>query len=69
MNKPTPDQLPLARLAGEGGAFDFLADEPALYCGADVQATAGKVISHEAVRRWLLSWSKADELPPPECGE
>jgi predicted transcriptional regulator len=29
----------------------------------------GRVISHEAVRRWLLSWGTADELPPPKCGE
>lgn len=30
---------------------------------------AGRVISHEAVRRWLRSWGKQDELPPPECGQ
>ena len=36
---------------------------------AEAQVTEGRVISHEAVRRWLLSWGKADELPPPKCGE
>ena len=69
MNKPTFDQLPLTRVAEEGGAFGFLAERPYLYSEADVQATTGKVISHEAVRRWLLSWGKANELPPPKCGE
>lgn len=31
------DDLPLARLAEEGGAFSFLADEPDLYSEADVR--------------------------------
>jgi predicted transcriptional regulator len=30
---------------------------------------AGRVVSHEAVRRWLLSWGTPNELPSPECGE
>jgi hypothetical protein len=30
-------------------------------------ADAGKVVSYEDVRRWLLSWGTKDELPPPEC--
>jgi predicted transcriptional regulator len=29
----------------------------------------GRTVSHEAVRRWLLSWGTAKELPPPKCGE
>ena len=33
---------------------------------ADVQA--GRIISHEAMKTWLLSWGRADELPPPEVG-
>jgi len=31
------EQLPLAKLADEGGAFKFLADEPDLYSEADIQ--------------------------------
>ena len=31
------DNLPLARMAEEGGAFSFLADEPELYSEADVR--------------------------------
>ena len=36
---------------------------------AEADIDAGRVISHEAVRRWLLSWGTPDELPPPKCGE
>jgi predicted transcriptional regulator len=41
-----------------------LADERA---EADIKA--GRVISHEAMKRWLLSWGTPNELPPPKCGE
>lgn len=30
---------------------------------------AGRVISHEAIKRWLLSWGTDNPLPPPKCGE
>jgi hypothetical protein len=30
--------LPLARMAQDGGAFDFLSDEPELYSEADIRA-------------------------------
>jgi len=33
----TLNDLPLARTAQEGGAFNFLADEPDLYGEADIQ--------------------------------
>ena len=36
---------------------------------AEAEAAAGRVVSYEAVRRWLLSWGTPNELPPPECGE
>jgi predicted transcriptional regulator len=29
----------------------------------------GRVVSHEAVVRWLKSWGTPNELPPPKCGE
>jgi predicted transcriptional regulator len=38
-------------------------DEEAM---ADLEA--GRVISHEAMVRWLRSWGTENELPPPECG-
>jgi predicted transcriptional regulator len=34
---------------------------------ADIKA--GRVISHAAMKRWLLSWGTPDELPPPEIGD
>ena len=34
---------------------------------ADLEA--GRVVSHEAVKRWLLSWGTDKPLPPPKCGE
>ena len=29
------------------------------------EADAGKFISYDRIRRWLLSWGTDDELPPP----
>ena len=34
---------------------------------ADIEA--GRVVSHEAVKRWLLSLSTDNPLPRPKCGE
>ena len=34
---------------------------------ADV--AAGRVISHKAMKAWLLSWGAPDELPPPQVGD
>jgi hypothetical protein len=31
------DEMPLARIAEQGGAFDFLADEPDLYGESDIK--------------------------------
>ncbi|HEY6464827.1 MAG TPA: CopG family ribbon-helix-helix protein [Candidatus Acidoferrales bacterium] len=28
----------------------------------------GRVVSHEKVSRWLRSWGKKREFPPPTCG-
>lgn len=30
-------------------------------------ADAGRLVPHEEMRRWLLSWGTEDELPPPQC--
>lgn len=35
------DELPLARMAEAGGAFDWLADEPDLYSDADLKPDNG----------------------------
>ncbi|TCS12297.1 CopG family transcriptional regulator [Caulobacter sp. BK020] len=34
---------------------------------ADIQA--GRVVSGEAVKRWLRSWGTADRLPTPRVGD
>ncbi len=36
---------------------------------AEADVAAGRVISHEAVKRWLLSWGTPNRLPRPKCGE
>jgi predicted transcriptional regulator len=60
MNKPVPTSV--------FGAADDAAEEKAL-AEAEADITAGRFISHKAMRRWLLSWGKSKELPPPKCGE
>ena len=39
---------------------DMAADAEGL---ADLEA--GRVIGHDAMKAWLLSWGTAEELPPP----
>jgi predicted transcriptional regulator len=34
---------------------------------AEAELDAGKGIPWDDVKRWLESWGKADELPPPTC--
>jgi predicted transcriptional regulator len=55
----------------EPGVFD-VEDEAAIEAAtlrglADIEA--GRVVSHEAVKRWLLSLSTDKPLPRPKCGE
>jgi predicted transcriptional regulator len=35
---------------------------------ARAQLADGKSVPWADVRRWLGSWGKKDELPPPSCG-
>ena len=41
------------------------ADEAALREG-EADADAGRVVSHEEVGKWLLTWGTANETPMPE---
>ncbi len=52
-------------------AFDLVDDEVEERALAEAEAAvaAGRVISHDAMKRWLQSWGTANELPPPNCGE
>lgn len=61
MNKAAPETSVF-------GPAEDAVEEKAL-AEAEAEVAAGKFISHEAIRRWLLSWGTADELPPPKCGE
>jgi predicted transcriptional regulator len=55
----------------EPGVFDF-EDEPAIEAATQrglADFEAGRVVGHEAVKRWLLSLSTDNPLPRPKCGE
>jgi predicted transcriptional regulator len=43
--------------------------EDAALAEAEAAIAKGRVVSHDAIRKWLRSWGKPDELPPPKCGE
>jgi predicted transcriptional regulator len=53
----------------EPSLFDEIDDdaEAAADARAEADIAAGRVISHEAMKRWLLSWGTDDELPPPSA--
>lgn len=55
----------------EPSLFDEIDDdvEAAADARAEADIAAGRVISHEAMKRWLLSWGGPDERPAPKCGE
>lgn len=45
------------------------AAEAAADARAEEDIKAGRVVSHEAVSRWLKSWGGPNPLPRPKCGE
>ena len=47
------------------GQPDAATDEEAL-CEGEADAEAGRVVSHEVVGNWLLTWGTPDESPMPE---
>ena len=51
----------------EISADDAELDAATLRGLADIEA--GRVVSHEAVVRWVKSWSSPNPLPRPKCGE
>ena len=58
-------------LDSEPSIFDEVdqAFEDAADAEAEADIAAGRVISHEAMTAWLLSWGTPNELPPPEIGD
>lgn len=41
------------------------AAEDAADARAEADLAAGRIVSYEAIRDWLLSWGRSDETPPP----
>ena len=57
-------------LAREPSAFEMdEADEAAADAEAMRAYEEGRVVSHKAVREWLLSWGAANERPRPKPRE
>jgi predicted transcriptional regulator len=58
-------------MKSEPSIFDEIdqAAEDAADAEALADLDAGRTISHAAVKRWLLSWGTAEELPPPGVGD
>ena len=64
----TPDEKPPPDAWFALHPVDDAADDVAIARGkADI--AAGRVISHKAMKAWLLSWGTDHELPPPQVGE
>lgn len=53
--------------------FDELANDPAADAAADARADAdvraGRLISHEAMTRWLKTWGSGKRAPKPIAGD
>ena len=53
--------------------FEELADDPAVEAAADVRAEAdvraGRLISHQAMTRWLKSWGSVKRSAKPTVGD
>jgi predicted transcriptional regulator len=67
MSTPKPDPFP----EDEPSIFDQVDEEAERLADerAEADIAAGRVISHEAMMRWIKSWGTPEELPPPEYGE
>jgi predicted transcriptional regulator len=55
----------------EPAIFDELDDdaETAADARAEADVAAGRVVSHEAVSRWLKSWADGSPRPAPKSGD
>lgn len=56
-------------MKAEPSIFDD--DDTAAEAAADAEGLAdldaGRVISHERMKAWLLSWGTPEEIPPPKA--
>jgi hypothetical protein len=71
-------KLEMTQISIRRYAFDMLARDsshldidPAEAADAEAMADykAGRFISHESMRAWILSWGTDNELPCPEIGD
>lgn len=53
----------------ERSLFDSPEAEAKAEARAEADVQAGRVISHDAVRRWLASWGSTNRLPRPRAGD
>lgn len=70
MSSSEPDSEPDG-FEEEADIFDF--EDEAAIAAADARAeadfAAGRVVSNEAVIRWLKAWGAGERPPRPKCGE
>jgi predicted transcriptional regulator len=55
----------------EPGVFDVINDQSEADADAEgiADADAGRVISNEAMKKWLASWGTGKRLAPPQIGD
>jgi len=56
-------------MKSEKSLFDSPEAEAKSEARAEADARTGRVISNEAVKRWLSSWGSAKRLPRPRAGD
>ena len=56
-------------MESEKSLFDSPEAEARSEARAQADVRAGRLISHQAVRRWLSSWGGAKRLPRPRVGD
>ena len=71
LSSAAESMLKSVMLAHEPSIFDEIdaKAEAAADAEAEADLKAGRVISHTAMKAWLLSWGTPDELPPPTVGD
>jgi predicted transcriptional regulator len=56
-------------MTAEKSLFDSPEAEARSEARAEADVRAGRLISHDAVRRWLSSWGSAKRPPRPRPGD
>jgi predicted transcriptional regulator len=66
-----PKVVDIRSMKPEPSIFDEVDDaaDQAAMAEGEADLAAGRVISHEAIKAWLLSWGTGDERLPPQVGD